>query len=156
MEEAPAQMKLQPLKVLWMAFVGTVAIYIVIAYLLGWEREPASDLSFMLPIASVAAAVVTSFAFLGGSCLRKWNINRTALYDGRWPNQLAFWACCWSSLALQRIPLWLSLCGHFSRSFAYVRPPKIICNICVYATVRSNLRNAAAGCARPTIPIPNP
>ncbi|MBM4255679.1 MAG: hypothetical protein FJ147_07255 [Deltaproteobacteria bacterium] len=66
MEEAPAQMKLQPLKVLWMAFVGTVAIYIVIAYLLGWEREPASDLSFMLPIASVAAAVVTSFAFLGG------------------------------------------------------------------------------------------
>ncbi len=66
MEEASAQLKLQPLKVLWMAFVGTVAVYIVIAYMLGWEREPASDLSFMLPIVSVAAAVVTSFAFLGG------------------------------------------------------------------------------------------
>ena len=65
MEESSAQAKFQLLKVLWMAFVGTVAMYIVIAYMLGLEREPAADLSLMLPILSIAAAAMTLLAFLG-------------------------------------------------------------------------------------------
>lgn len=69
MGESSAQPNLQPLQILWMAFLGAVGVYIVIAYILGFGREKASDLTFMLPIFAGVAAVMTIFAFSAGKLL---------------------------------------------------------------------------------------
>ena len=74
MGESPAQPKFQPLKILWMAFVGAVGVYAILAYVLRLQTDSPhvfEDLTFMAPILGGTAAALTLFAFSGGRILVK-------------------------------------------------------------------------------------
>ena len=71
MGESSGQPNFQPLNILWMAFVGAVGAYMVIAYVLSQEHLTSSDLTFMEPILAGVAAVFTILAFAGARLFAK-------------------------------------------------------------------------------------
>jgi hypothetical protein len=69
MSESPAQPNFQALNILWRAFMTTIGVYIVMAYVLRQGREASADLTVMEPIFAGAAAVLTILAFAGARLL---------------------------------------------------------------------------------------
>jgi len=122
MGESLVQPNFQPLRILWMAFIGAVCIYITIAYILRLQTDPSrvsSDLTFMTPILGGIAAALTLLAFSGGRlfakmeyqayCIVRWAMVESvgvfglllALFGASGPLAVAFFG--WALLSLFRL-----------------------------------------------------